>query len=165
MKKTPLVFIAILAIAAIVGGYLLISARTASPSSQAPAEQPAGKGHVGNAASDADPYDIAITLTDSGLSDRDITIAAGTRVRFLNASSGEFWPASGVHPTHTLYPEKESTDCLGSWFDACIGLKPGQFFDYTFYYEGSWPYHDHLHAYYSGTITVVAASSSPKAQQ
>lgn len=125
-----------------------------------PAQQPPGKGVVGNARLDSDPYDITITYTDDGFSPRDITIDQGTRVRFVNNSSSTFWPASGVHPTHTLYPEKEGSDCLGSAFDACEDLQPGEFYDFTFYYIGNWSYHDHLHAYNTGTITVTAASSS-----
>jgi len=127
------------------------------------APQPSGQSVVGNAADDSDPFDITITYTNDGYSPRDITIAQGTRVRFLNAASETTWPASGVHPTHTLYPEKESTDCLGSSFDSCRGLKPEEFYDFTFYYPGRWPFHDHEHAFHSGSITVTA--SSTRAQQ
>ena len=117
--------------------------------------EPPGHGVVGNVKLDADPFDVTITYTADGLVPQDSTIKKGQRVRFENDSKEAFWPASGVHPTHSLYPEKESTDCLGSSFDACQDLKTGEFFDFTFNYPGTWPFHDHLHAYHSGSITVT----------
>lgn len=155
--------IAIVAVVGIVvavgiGAYLYMQPHEAPHTTEG--NLPPGKGVVGKAASNTDPFDITITLTDDGFTPRDITVPPGTRVRFLNASKDEFWPASGIHPTHTLYPEKESTDCLGSSFDACDALAPGYFYDFTFYYEGRWPYHDHLHGYYSGSITVAASTST-----
>ena len=120
---------------------------------RAPASQPPGRGVVGTRGG-ADPYDILIEYTDSGYATTSITIKQGTRVRFLNTSSSETWPASGIHPTHTLYPEKEPTDCLGSSFDSCTRLAPGEFFDFTFFYTGTWSFHDHVHGYHTGVITV-----------
>lgn len=120
-----------------------------------PAHQLPGHGVVGNAKTDTDPYDVLITYTDEGYTPADITITSGQRVRFLNDSSEPTWPASGVHPTHSLYPEKEPTDCLGSSFDACTQLSRGEFYDFTFYYPGTWTFHDHLHAYHAGSIVVT----------
>ena len=125
-----------------------------------PKEELPGKGAIGNEKTDQDSYSTSIEYTDNGFVPRDITIAQGTRVRFVNHSREVVWPASGVHPTHTLYPEKESNDCLGSAFDACQGISPGSFYDFTFYYVGRWSYHDHLHAYNAGSIT-VSASETP----
>src|ERR1044072_7877395 len=88
-----------------------------TPGYTPPAKEPPGHPVVGNAKLDSDAYDILVTFTDDGFSPRDITVSPGTRVRVLNAPSAEFWPASAVHPTHTIYPEKEPTDCLGSTFD------------------------------------------------
>lgn len=140
-----------------VGGYFLWQNTTRAPSSQPiPSELP-GKGIVGNVTSDIDQFDITIEYTKDGFVPRDVSIAQGTRVRFLNTSDEETWPASGIHPTHSLYPEKESTDCLGSSFDSCAALKNGEFFDFTFYYTGEWRYHDHIHAYQTGSITVTQA--------
>jgi plastocyanin len=149
--------VAIIAVAVV--GISLYSRSSGIPKYTPPAKEPPGKGVVGNATLDHDPYDVLITLTDDGFSPSDISIAQGTRVRFLNKSSASAWPASGVHPTHTLYPEKESTDCLGSAFDACQDIAPGEYYDFTFYYPGTWPYHDHSHAYHTGHITVTASST------
>ncbi len=138
----------------LLGGYYIYSQHVHIAPPPSIPEQPPGKGVVGNASINEDSFDTTSTYTDQGFTPRDIPIKPGTRVRFLNKSTTTFWPASGVHPTHTLYPEKETTDCLGSSFDACQDLKPGEFFDFTFYYPGSWPFHDHLHGYDTGTITV-----------
>ena len=152
----------VIAIVAIAIGSAAFLMRHTDSGYQPPAAQQPGHGVVGKAALDTDPFDVTITFTDDGFSPADITIKQGTRVRFINASKEAFWPAIGVHPTHTLYPEKEKTDCLGSSFDACQDVQPGEFFDFTFNYLGTWRYHDHLHAYQTGTITVTAASSSAR---
>lgn len=136
------------------GGYGVWKYRQTRAYSPTPTEQP-GRGLVGNEKSDTDPYDILIEYTDEGFTPRDISVAKGTRVRFVNHANEETWPASGIHPTHTLYPGKESTDCLGSSFDSCYPLKSGEFFDFTFYYPGEWRYHDHIHAYQTGSIIVA----------
>lgn len=147
----------------VIAGFSIYEFRIGSsgvPAYQAPVQEPPGHGVVGNAKLDKDPFDVTITYTDDGFSPSDLTVKQGTRVRFLNKSTAAFWPAVGVHPTHTLYPEKEPTDCLGSAFDACQDLAPGEYFDFSFYYIGSWPFHDHLRAYNTGTINVIAASST-----
>lgn len=156
---------AILAVALLAGLYFIYanSSGVVPYDKYTPKSEPPGHGVVGNASLDKDPYDTLIAYTDTGFEPNQITITQGTRVRFLNKSSESTWPAVGVHPSHTLYPEKESTDCLGSAFDACQDLKPGEFFDFTFYYVGSWPFHDHSHAYQTGTITVTEAASTTKA--
>ncbi|MBI5457506.1 hypothetical protein HY971_02150 [Candidatus Kaiserbacteria bacterium] len=137
------------------GGYLLSQGtRSSAPTFQEPAE-PSGRGVVGNEKTSNDPFDIVIPYTDEGYATTSITVKSGTRVRFLNQSGEETWPASGIHPTHTLYPEKEKADCLGSSFDSCAALKTGEFFDFTFNYTGTWSFHDHLHAYHIGSIVVI----------
>lgn len=147
--------IGIVAVGVLTLGWIwYFSQHAAVPAYTPPAAEPPGMGVVGVATDSTDPFDITITSTDEGFSPSNITVHAGTRVRFLNASSGDTWPASGVHPTHTLYPEKEPTDCLGSSFDACRPLAPGRFFDFTFNYLGTWPFHDHLHADKTGSISV-----------
>lgn len=142
----------------IVGLYALYTNyKAANPSIEkySPKTEAPGVGVVGNATLNPDPFDVTITYTDEGYTPNEITIKKGTRVRFLNDSKEMTWPASGVHPTHTLYPEKQSTNCLGSSFDACQDLKRGEYFDFTFNYVGEWRYHDHSHAYNTGVITVT----------
>ncbi|MBP9757328.1 MAG: cupredoxin domain-containing protein [Candidatus Pacebacteria bacterium] len=146
----------IVLIVLIVAGYLVWMrfGDTQTATYQPLVEEEPGRGVVGDEKRDTDPYDIQIVYTDDGYVPKNISIKKGTRVRFLNGSTEPTWPASGIHPTHTLYPEKKQTDCLGSSFDSCASLTPGQFFDYTFNYVGEWSFHDHLHGYNSGEIIV-----------
>ncbi len=155
MKFSPLTLAGMLVVVAAIGGVYWFANRPALPGYTAPAAEPPGHGVTGTTASNTDPYDVIIHYTADGFNPADITLKQGQRVRFLNDSQDEMWPASGVHPTHSLYPEKESTDCLGSSFDACKGLKQGEFWDFTFYYPGTWRFHDHLHAYQTGSVTVT----------
>jgi len=151
--KIWLPIVAVLILIAATGIYFLN--RPGAPAYQPPAKEAPGQGVTGVASSASDPSDVSITSTDNGFAPNEVTIKKGQRVRFINNSTQNVWPASGVHPTHTLYPEKEATDCLGSSFDSCRELKPGEFFDFTFNYVGEWRYHDHVHAYNTGVVTVV----------
>jgi len=161
MKKGGLITCVIALSILVIGGNLWLMQSSTTASYTPPKREPPGSGVIGNEKTNQDPYDTTIEYTDNAFTPRDITITQGMRVRFVNHGSQAFWPASGVHPTHTLYPEKEPTDCLGSSFDACKALAPGEFYDFTFYYVGHWSFHDHLHAYNTGSITVAATSSAP----
>lgn len=111
-------------------------------------------GVLGLAASSTDLFDIEITYDGTAYTPEEITIKKGQRVRFINVSSEETWPASGIHPTHSLYPEKRESDCLGSSFDSCRPLVKGEFYAFTFNYMGEWRYHDHQHPFHTGVIKV-----------
>jgi plastocyanin len=100
-------------------------------------------------------YDALIAYTDAGYAPTTITIKKGDTVRFINNShTADSWPASAVHPTHGIYPQKSATDCLGSSFDACRGLKPGESWDFTFNDVGTWRFHDHIHPSKTGSVIV-----------
>lgn len=151
MNKYYITLVAIL----LLGAVYLIWQNSARPDVTRDATEPPGHGVTGDAKLNTDPFDVVVAYTGSGFATTSVTIRKGTRVRFLNDSNGEVWPASSIHPTHTLYPEKEPTDCLGSSFDSCAALARGEFFDFTFYYAGTWRFHDHLHAYHTGEIIVT----------
>lgn len=155
-SSSKIIGIVVVLVVLIAAGYVVRTrfGSAYTPSYQPPAVEAPGRGVVGTAKTDTDTYDVQIVYTNDGYVPKDIVIKKGTRVRFLNESIDDTWPASGIHPTHTLYPEKEPTDCLGSSFDSCASLAPGKFFDYTFNYVGKWPFHDHLHGYNTGTIVV-----------
>lgn len=98
---------------------------------------------------------VTISYTNEGYSPSEVDIKVGDTVRFSNDSSDqETWPASAVHPTHSIYPEKNEDDCLGSSFDACRGLKPGESWEFTFNEIGEWRFHDHIHASKTGVVNV-----------
>lgn len=99
-----------------------------------------------------------ITYTDSGFSPASITIKKGETVTFKNKSSRSFWPASAMHPTHTVYPGSDIKKCGTSdepnIFDACHGIEQGAEWSFRFNNVGTWNYHDHLNASKYGSIVV-----------
>jgi len=99
-----------------------------------------------------------VQITAEGFAPKSLTIAAGDTVTWVNQGSGPNWPASAMHPTHTLYPgsdiNKSGTSEQAQIFDACHGLPTGQSYSFTFNEAGSWNYHDHLNTAHFGTIIV-----------
>ena len=99
-----------------------------------------------------------ITYTDSGYSPNTITIRKGETVTWKNESSMPMWTASAVHPTHTVYPGTNITNCgtpAGlKQFDACSRVAPGQSRSFKFDNVGTWKYHNHLNASNVGTVVV-----------
>lgn len=150
MNKT-IVIIAVIAVV-LVGGYFLffrgVSQPTPSvepsiqqqPSQQPPASQaPVVKENV-------------VIYTDSGFSPNTLTIKKGDTVIFRNQSSQSMWTASAVHPTHRGYPT--TGGCIGSTFDACSGVQPGDSWSFKFDIQGNWKYHNHLSPSDRGAIAV-----------
>ncbi|MDO8522137.1 MAG: cupredoxin domain-containing protein [bacterium] len=99
--------------------------------------------------------DIVITFTDSGFVPSSLTVKKGQTVRWANNSGSKVWPASAVHPTHGVYPQKSASDCLGSSFDACRALSQGESWDFTFDYVGEWKFHNHLNGSQKGSVIVT----------
>lgn len=95
-----------------------------------------------------------VTYTDNGFFPASIEISSGDSVKFVNKSSRTMWIASAMHPTHSVYPEKSSDNCLGSSFDACKALGQGESWSFTFNSAGSWKYHNHMRAVDGGTVVV-----------
>ncbi len=102
----------------------------AAPSSQ-PATQPS-----------AQLPPNAVEITSSGFNPAELKVKVGDTVTWINKNTDTHWPASAMHPTHKVYPE--AGGCIGSKFDACKGLAPGDSWSFTFNQVGSWGYHDHL---------------------
>ncbi len=171
--STRTLWIIVILVIIVVGGWYLISQNTASPSPSGQTQTtsggsdytpggPTGSGMetgtvTGNESSSTNTqgYDAMVDWSTSGFNPTTITIKKGQTVRFMNNdTSASFWPASDIHPTHSLYPQKSASDCLGSSFDACKALGPGQYFDFTFSYAGKWGCHNHLRASQKCTIVV-----------
>lgn len=93
-----------------------------------------------------------VIYTDSGYSPSTITVKKGETITFKNQSSRSMWTASGVHPTHKLYPT--TGGCIGSTFDACKGVQPSGSWSFKFDIVGTWKYHNHLNPSDTGTIVV-----------
>ncbi|BCX15636.1 MAG: hypothetical protein KatS3mg097_528 [Candidatus Parcubacteria bacterium] len=99
-----------------------------------------------------------IIYTDSGYSPNTLKIKVGESVTFKNQSSQAMWPASAMHPSHTVYSGtslvEHCPDTAGIAFDACTSIQPGNSWSFTFNKKGSWRYHDHLIPSFTGTIIV-----------
>ena len=93
-----------------------------------------------------------VVYTDAGYSSSTLRIKKGETVIFKNQSSQAMWPASAVHPTHRGYPT--TGGCIGSTFDACRQVQPGDSWSFKFDIVGSWKYHDHLNPGHTGMIVV-----------
>ncbi len=85
-----------------------------------------------------------VNLTENGFSPSEIKINAGDTIKFTTSRSKPFWPASNLHPTHTLYPE----------FDPKEPIPADKSWSFKFTKEGVWRFHDHLSPFFTGTITV-----------
>jgi len=101
---------------------------------------------------------VRISYTDAGYVPSTITIQRGDTVQFTNESSRKNWPASIVHPTHTVYPGSGLQKCSGSEastiFDACAAHDAGQIYEFTFNEVGEWGFHNHVRSPHFGRITV-----------
>lgn len=99
-----------------------------------------------------------VIYTDSGYSPRTLKVKVGEIVTFKNQSSQAMWPASAMHPSHTVYSgtslSEHCPDTTGTAFDACTGIQPGNSWSFTFNKKGNWKYHDHLNPSFTGTIIV-----------
>lgn len=91
---------------------------------------------------------VTVTYGDDGFSPKEVTIAKGSTVNFINKSQMPLWVASDPHPEHTDYPE----------FDVIYGRdqypRMGEDFSFTFEKVGTWKYHSHT-ASGDGTDTGV----------
>lgn len=89
---------------------------------------------------------VSVTIDEKGnFVPAAVKVRKGGKVTWINKSQRFVWPASGNHPTHSLYPE----------FDALRGIAPGETYSFTFEKPGTWPYHDHLNAAMTGTVEVI----------
>ncbi len=85
-----------------------------------------------------------VMLAGDGFTPNKLVIQQGDVVIFSTDTQREFWPASDQHPVHTVYPE----------FDPKRPLLSNETWSFTFDKVGTWSYHDHLHSFHGGTITV-----------
>lgn len=164
MKRSTIISILIILVLVIGGIYWWTGQADApgaigpSPSptpSATPAPTPSPSGVSLDVVSNTDEPDAFVTYSDSGYAPASVTIKKGDMVRFVNNSNREMWPASAIHPTHAVYPQKSASDCLGSSFDACKAVPPGGSWEFTLSEIGTWRYHDHLSASKTGTIVVT----------
>lgn len=158
MKKTTYIILAVI-ILLIIGAVVLYQkkANYTQPANQTTTTQ-TGADFSEPAESGERTEEKIITKTDAGFSPNSITIKKGETVIWKNQSTGAFWPASAMHPTHTAYDgtalSEHCPDTAKTAFDACQGIATGGSWSFTFEKTGSWKYHDHLNPGHFGTVSV-----------
>ncbi len=88
---------------------------------------------------------VTVLMEEDRFTPENLTIKKGTTVIFKNVDKVPRWPASNIHPTHTIYPE----------FDPLQPIDPGQSWNFQFDKVGVWKDHDHLIPSIRGIITVT----------
>ena len=110
-------------------------------------KQQNNNGEITGQNSNQKTYNIEIT-SEGSFVPAELKIKAGDTVTWVNKDTKENWPASAIHPTHTVYPGSDIKKCgtseESSIFDACRGLAQGESWSFTFNEKGSWNYHNHL---------------------
>ncbi|MBI2047628.1 MAG: hypothetical protein HYT27_00665 [Parcubacteria group bacterium] len=95
-------------------------------------------------------------MTPEGFSPQITEVERGDIVIFENVGTKDHWPASNIHPTHTLYPGSDIRKCdsdeAQKIFDACKPVSPGESYVFTFDSAGTWRFHDHLNSQLGGEI-------------
>ena len=90
-----------------------------------------------------------VELQDSGFSPEKIIISKGDKIIFTSKRAKSFWPASNLHPSHTIYSE----------FDPKEPIASDEHWSFQFNKIGTWRYHDHLTPLYKGEIIVQEKDS------
>lgn len=106
-----------------------------------------------NVKSRSEKKEHVVELSENGFYPPELTIAAGDSVKFTTTRTSPFWPASNLHPTHTIFPE----------FDPKRPLAPDESWSFRFDAKGEWRYHDHLRPQFTATIAVGDAGAAGKA--
>ena len=88
--------------------------------------------------------DIVVKITPDGFIPLEVNIKQGEKVVWWNESGAYAWPASDLHPTHTLY----------SAFDPLEPIPEGQAWAFVFNRAGEWKYHNHLKPNARGLVRV-----------
>ena len=149
----------------ILGGWFFLSGNmTGTPSSGVTNQVPAVGTTTPEMIVENIITDVTVTYTDQGFSPASVTVPIGTKVNFVNQSSGKMWVASAKHPDHTVYSgtslSQHCPDTTNSAFDECAGDEAGKTYSFTFNKEGVWKYHDHINSKMFGSITVTVATST-----
>jgi plastocyanin len=100
-----------------------------------------------------------VTYTGEGYSPETVNVSVGDTVVFISQGSKGTWPASAMHPTHTVYPGSDIKKCFdgsdtSGLFDSCGEIAPGESWSFTFNEAGEWAYHDHKSSDKRGVVVV-----------
>jgi plastocyanin len=140
------VLLGIVAVVVVVGGYLLFTNKDESTNTTNPPPPPPASNGQNNSNNNSNVLTGEVMVDyNNGYTPATFTIKKGTKVTFHNKGTGQMWPASAPHPTHTDYPE----------FDPKKAIASGQSWSFTFDKTGTFRFHDHLNSSKFGSITVV----------
>lgn len=90
------------------------------------------------------PKEVSVELTDDGFTPEEVTIEAGSAVRWTNTSSANRATVnSDDHPTHKKFPELN----LGEF-------QKGSTLVHIFTNAGTYTYHNHFNPKQTGTVIV-----------
>ena len=144
--RTSFIIVSVFVLVGVAAGAYLLQTREGEPSVNHTYETVGSGTPLGGGVLDGSFTPAAvITRTDEGYEPTEITIKVGDTLSFVNESDEFHWPASDVHPTHTIYSE----------FDPLEPIAPGGTWSFTFTRAGEWRFHDHIRANLKGTITVL----------
>ncbi len=87
---------------------------------------------------------LTVTFSKAGFSPDQLKVNVGDTVTFISTAEKPFWPASDLHPTHSIYPD----------FDSMQPVNANSSWSFTFTKEGNWRFHDHLYPNFTGSIIV-----------
>ena len=80
-----------------------------------------------------------VEITSDGFFPKIVTIAVGETVTFINKDENGHWPATDIHPTHTVYPGSDIKTCFSGTeeeksqiFDSCGALQKGETYSFIF---------------------------------
>jgi hypothetical protein len=127
MGTSTKIIIAVVAVAVIAGGALLLGAKPDKTTTQTSNQK----------------SEVTITYTEDGFSLSASSVKSGAAVTFVNDSEEEIEPMSNPHPVHTDNPELNVGDLESSESKTVI-LKA----------KGTWGFHNHYDHDKGGTITV-----------
>ena len=88
--------------------------------------------------------EVQVLFDGEQFSPQELFVKTGTTVYFKNTGETPFWPASSLHPSHTIL----------SAFDPKEPIAQGQTWKFTFDTPGSWGFHDHIRPTATGIIHV-----------
>ena len=97
-------------------------------------------------------FNALVSYTDSGFEPATLTLQKGQTVRFTNNSSHDLWVGE-LTKTNTA-DNPNISNCGETPFNSCKVLKPGEFWEYTFYTTGTFDYQDNEHTSSQASIVI-----------
>ncbi|MEK7515934.1 MAG: hypothetical protein AAB555_03375, partial [Patescibacteria group bacterium] len=129
MNRNPITIIIVLVLV-IFGGWFFLSGNMAgAPFPVATNQTPVVGSPTPEMIVENENPDVTVVYSDAGFSPKSVTVSVGTKVIFVNRSSGKMWVASAMHPAHAEYSgtslSQHCPDTMSSAFDECVGDEPG----------------------------------------